>query len=193
MVSGRTPVTLLPLKSTWLRYLSAAMKKHIPLVLVCAYCVAACSSEEPPAESIRPVVSIKVADVAKFSESTFPGRAKAVDEADLAFEVSGKLVERPVDVGSVVEEGQLLAQLALGLVLHERLQRRVVQGERPAVLRRVRVVVETRHRPAPYQTPPATAAPRSQRSPSMPAEGNAARSSRRRNRGGTRSLQSSRM
>ena len=52
-----------------------------------------------------------MADVANFSESTFPGRAKAVDEANLAFEVSGKLVERPVDVGSVVEEGQLLAQL----------------------------------------------------------------------------------
>jgi RND family efflux transporter MFP subunit len=52
-----------------------------------------------------------VADVASFSESTLPGRAKAAQEATLAFEVPGRLVERPVDVGDRVEAGQVLAQL----------------------------------------------------------------------------------
>ena len=70
-----------------------------------------CSSEEPVSEVIRPVISITVADVAAFSESTLPGRAKAAQEATLAFEVSGQLIERPVDVGDRVEQGQLLAQL----------------------------------------------------------------------------------
>jgi RND family efflux transporter MFP subunit len=80
-------------------------------VLVVVACAFACSSDEPPAEVVRPVISITVADVAAFSESTLPGRAKAAQEATLAFEVSGQLVERPVDVGDRVEKGQLLAQL----------------------------------------------------------------------------------
>jgi len=57
------------------------------------------------------VISIVVADAATFSESRLPGRAKAVQEADLAFEVSGRLIERPVDVGDQVEEGQILARI----------------------------------------------------------------------------------
>jgi RND family efflux transporter MFP subunit len=71
----------------------------------------ACSSEEPTVEIVRPVISITVADVASFSESTFPGRAKAAQEANLAFEVPGKLVERPVDVGDTLRRGQVVARL----------------------------------------------------------------------------------
>jgi RND family efflux transporter MFP subunit len=70
-----------------------------------------CSSEEPPVEVVRPVISIVVADVASFRESTLPGRAKAAQEANLAFEVPGKLIERPAEVGDRVERGQLLARL----------------------------------------------------------------------------------
>jgi RND family efflux transporter MFP subunit len=71
----------------------------------------ACSSEPPPADVVRPVLSITVADVAAFSESTLPGRAKAAQEADLAFEVPGRLIERPVSVGDRVTRGQLVARL----------------------------------------------------------------------------------
>jgi RND family efflux transporter MFP subunit len=46
-----------------------------------------------------------------FSERWFPGRAKATREANIAFEVPGRLIERPVEVGDVVEQGQLLAKL----------------------------------------------------------------------------------
>jgi RND family efflux transporter MFP subunit len=46
-----------------------------------------------------------------FSERWFPGRAKATREANIAFEVPGRLIERPVEVGDVVEKGQLLAKL----------------------------------------------------------------------------------
>ena len=70
-----------------------------------------CSSEEPPVEVVRPVISIVVADVSSFGKSTLPGRAKAAQEANLAAEVPGKLIERPADVGDRVERGQLLARL----------------------------------------------------------------------------------
>jgi RND family efflux transporter MFP subunit len=73
--------------------------------------VIACFSEEPPGEIVRPVISMTVADVATFRQSTLPGRAKAREEADLAFEVPGKLIERPVNVGDAVRAGQVVAQL----------------------------------------------------------------------------------
>jgi RND family efflux transporter MFP subunit len=71
----------------------------------------ACSSEEPVSEIVRPVISITVADAEGFRASTLPGRAKAAQEANLAFEVSGKLIDRPVDVGSKVRRGQVVAAL----------------------------------------------------------------------------------
>ena len=74
-------------------------------------CLSSCTPAEPPAETIRPVITMTVADVASFSESTLPGRAKAAQEATLAFEVSGQLVERPVDVGDRVKQGDVLARL----------------------------------------------------------------------------------
>lgn len=79
--------------------------------LACLGLAIACSSEEPTVEVVRPVLSVTVADVDGFRESTLPGRAKAAQEADLAFEVSGKLIERPVDVGSKVLRGQVVAAL----------------------------------------------------------------------------------
>ena len=41
----------------------------------------------------------------------FPGRAKAKDEVDLSFRVSGPLVSLPVDVGSKVKKGDVIAAI----------------------------------------------------------------------------------
>jgi multidrug efflux pump subunit AcrA (membrane-fusion protein) len=71
----------------------------------------ACAEEEPPPEIIRPVIAMQVARSGALDDRWFPGRAKATREANIAFEVSGRLVERPVEVGASVEEGQLLAKL----------------------------------------------------------------------------------
>lgn len=68
-------------------------------------------SEEPPPEPIRPVRSMLVANAAGFQGRWWPGRAKAALEVDLSFEVAGRMVERPVAVGDVVEAGQILARL----------------------------------------------------------------------------------
>jgi RND family efflux transporter MFP subunit len=67
--------------------------------------------EEEPVEYIRPVRAMKVADAESFDDAPFPGRAKATQEVNIAFEVPGRLTERPVDVGSEVKEGDLLARL----------------------------------------------------------------------------------
>jgi len=52
-----------------------------------------------------------VADTTTFTGGSFPGRAKASQEVNLSFRVSGPLVEFPVDVGAVVAKGDLLAKI----------------------------------------------------------------------------------
>jgi RND family efflux transporter MFP subunit len=57
------------------------------------------------------VLSVVVADAAGLSGRRFPGQARATQELNLAFEVPGRLIERPVVVGDRVERGQVLAEL----------------------------------------------------------------------------------
>jgi len=70
-------------------------------------------SEKPAtqAEIIRPVKSVVVGDAEIMARRRFPGRATATQEVNLSFDVSGSLVERPVNVGDEVKKGQLIAQL----------------------------------------------------------------------------------
>ena len=88
-------------------------KRMVGSVVLSALAVLAvgCSSKEAPAVHIRPVRSMVVQPGASFGGRVFPGRAEAVQAVDLAFEVQGKLVKRPVNVGDVVERGVLLAEL----------------------------------------------------------------------------------
>ena len=73
----------------------------------------ACESEkstESKAE-IRPVRAQQI-QLKKLSKPTsYSGEVKARYVTDLAFRVAGKLVERKVDIGSVVKKGQLLARI----------------------------------------------------------------------------------
>jgi len=55
----------------------------------------------PPAEIVRPVRATKVGDTETISRRWFSGRAKATREVDLAFRVSGPLVELPIKVLAV--------------------------------------------------------------------------------------------
>jgi RND family efflux transporter MFP subunit len=73
--------------------------------------IAGCGEEAPPPDPIRPVVSMVIADAEGFRGRRFAGKARAVNESNLAFEVSGKLIERPINVGDEVEQQQLLARL----------------------------------------------------------------------------------
>ncbi|MHC5114849.1 MAG: efflux RND transporter periplasmic adaptor subunit [Planctomycetota bacterium] len=71
----------------------------------------ACRRAPPPSETVRPVRVMRVADFEGMSDRSFPGRAAATREVDLAFRVSGPLIARPVKVGSVVPEGELIASI----------------------------------------------------------------------------------
>ena len=70
-----------------------------------------CRSGEPHEEPIRTVRAMTVADFAWVAQRSFPGRAKATQEVDLAFRVSGPLVVRPIKVGDEIEAGDLIARI----------------------------------------------------------------------------------
>ena len=72
----------------------------------------ACEDEvEDKVAIFRPVRAMEIPTAAALDESPWPGRAKASLETDLAFEVSGQVIERYVAVGEDVQVGQLLAKL----------------------------------------------------------------------------------
>ncbi len=75
--------------------------------LVCAGCGKTAHDEGV----IRPVRAIKAGDLKALQSRESPGRAKAKDEVDLSFRVSGPLVSLPVDVGSKVKKGDVIAAI----------------------------------------------------------------------------------
>ncbi len=84
----------------------------VAAVLIPASLVMGCDQQETAQEEpVRPVRAMKVADFAGLTERSFPGRAAATQEVDLAFRVSGPLVALPVNVGDQVEEGALIARI----------------------------------------------------------------------------------
>ena len=72
---------------------------------------------EPPAPSkaateiVRPAEILVIASTDVDSSLRFPGRVRAVQRADLAFNVAGRLVEFPVKEGAQLEAGALIARL----------------------------------------------------------------------------------
>ncbi len=85
---------------------------RLSVLIVCAVLLAGCSEEPPPREE-RPrlVKAMKIADYAGFYNRSFPGTAKATQEVDLAFDVAGTLVERPIKIGDRVTKNQLIAKV----------------------------------------------------------------------------------
>lgn len=72
---------------------------------------AGCGQPAPPPPSL-PLVKIVAAGAATTAEERrYSGEVRARHETALAFRVGGKLVERTVDAGTVVQPGQVLARL----------------------------------------------------------------------------------
>lgn len=67
--------------------------------------------ELPPPPNERPAKLLKVETTAQSIERSYSGVVRAPDRVDLAFRVSGPLVEIPVERGELVEEGALVAQV----------------------------------------------------------------------------------
>jgi multidrug efflux pump subunit AcrA (membrane-fusion protein) len=87
-------------------------KPYVACACVLAALVSAgCRKTSPEEEVIRPVRAIKVGDLKAIQGREFPGRAKAKDSVDLSFRVAGPLVSLPVDVGSTVKKGHVIAAI----------------------------------------------------------------------------------
>ncbi len=84
--------------------------RTIALALL-AVILAGCQEEEPEAPPPpRPVVS-EVLSQRPAEDARFVGTVASRSETDLAFQVVGRVAERPVDVGDIVSEGEVVARL----------------------------------------------------------------------------------
>lgn len=79
--------------------------------LILATGLAGCKQEERAAELPQPVRVMVVKPEASSSTFTYAGTVRARYESDLGFRVSGKIVERLVNVGDAVAGGQVLAKV----------------------------------------------------------------------------------
>ena len=81
------------------------------VAVVAAAVLASCASDAPTQERIPTVKIDTVRLSGGQSVATFPGRVKASADANLAFRVAGTLLRVPVNAGSQVRKGDLLAEL----------------------------------------------------------------------------------
>jgi RND family efflux transporter MFP subunit len=73
--------------------------------------LSACAQDEPEPRPVRKLRTLEVGNISDIRNGQLPGRARSAQEVDLAFDVSGTLTERPVSIGTLVEEGDLIARL----------------------------------------------------------------------------------
>ncbi|MDD5277184.1 MAG: efflux RND transporter periplasmic adaptor subunit [Methylovulum sp.] len=80
----------------------------LPMMMV----VVGCNHQDPQAQLlVRPVQTVRVGDNPAVKAAPFAGEVRARLETLLAFRVTGKIIDRPVEVGDPVHKGQLLARL----------------------------------------------------------------------------------
>jgi RND family efflux transporter MFP subunit len=82
------------------------------LAIVVTGALAACDRDKKAEEADpRPVRTVTVAPQAGGDTVVLTGHIQADDEASMAFRISGRMIERPVNVGDRVTAGQVLAKL----------------------------------------------------------------------------------
>lgn len=84
----------------------------LAFVLACAAALglAGCDEAVPAAETIRPVLVVRPQPAGE-AQARYPGEVRARHEPELAFRIAGKVIERGVEVGQRVRQGQVLARL----------------------------------------------------------------------------------
>lgn len=87
--------------------------KTLSLIAASALLLAACKPQanELVPQVIRPVKTITVGAAADSPEASFSAEIKPRIESQLAFRVGGKVVERLVDIGTIVKKDQVLMRL----------------------------------------------------------------------------------
>jgi RND family efflux transporter MFP subunit len=86
-----------------------------PALLLAGVTAASLSACQPEAETaapqVRPVRTVTVVKRDAGETVSYTGRIQAENETRLAFRISGRMVERPINVGDHVEPGQVVAKL----------------------------------------------------------------------------------
>ena len=84
------------------------------LIAVLLIFVTSCGKEEakgPEKTVVRPVKMMTLTSSGDISKLKFPGRVRAAQRVDMAFQVSGPLIKLPIKEGEQVKKGALLAQI----------------------------------------------------------------------------------
>jgi RND family efflux transporter MFP subunit len=91
----------------------AVGRRHLAILVAISLVVilVGCRKKENVEADIRPVRTITVAPGAGAELTTVTGEIRARYESDLGFRIDGKIIERPVDIGSTVNNGDVLARL----------------------------------------------------------------------------------
>ena len=84
-------------------------------IAACTFATFFCAGcGDKPAEQqeiVRPVKMLKLAGGGAGLLREYPGKVEALQDAEMAFEVAGKVIEFPVSEGQLVQEGDVLAKL----------------------------------------------------------------------------------
>lgn len=87
-------------------------RRHLALAGLLALTLAGCGKEPPPPAAPRLVAVVAPVSLSEVSiGEAYPGTVRARTESMLSFRVSGKIVERRVDIGARVRKNQVLAVL----------------------------------------------------------------------------------
>ncbi|WP_260673772.1 efflux RND transporter periplasmic adaptor subunit [Comamonas aquatica] len=81
------------------------------VVALVALTLSACSRQAPAPEPVRAVKLLEVGASPLQTRVEYAGDVRAQTESRLGFQVAGKLVRRAVNVGDVVRQGQVLAEI----------------------------------------------------------------------------------
>lgn len=87
------------------------MRRVLPIALISAALLGACSKIEPVPDPVRAVRTVTLSAQTAGGDYEFAAEVKARTESRLSFRVGGKLLRRLVDLGDAVKAGQVLAQL----------------------------------------------------------------------------------
>jgi RND family efflux transporter MFP subunit len=86
-------------------------QRSILAALSLAAILTSCGGNKVADQDVRPVRVIRVESSVGTEVTTLTGEIRARYESDLGFRIDGKMIERPVDIGSVVRTGDVLASL----------------------------------------------------------------------------------
>jgi multidrug efflux system membrane fusion protein len=85
--------------------------RHLMTLALAAAIAAGCGNGKVASDPVRPVLTQTVKTGAAAARDVYSGELRARYETELGFRVGGKLVARPVDAGTRVSKGQVLARL----------------------------------------------------------------------------------